>query len=72
MKTTQLPRNATLEELKNFDSVGFVREQRDRLDAMFATMTNKEIVDYYKKRRAETTPQHSVKHVALRKKKEFA
>ena len=72
MKTTKLPRNATLEELKNFDSVGFVREQRDRLDAMFAKMSKEEFIDYYKKRRAETTPQRSVKRVPLRKKKEFA
>ena len=70
MKTTKLPNNATLEELKNFDSVGFVREQRDRLDAMFAKMTDKEIIEYLNKPQPNSTP---AKPVFLRKrKKEFA
>jgi DNA polymerase/3'-5' exonuclease PolX len=40
MKTTE----KTAE--KSFDAVKFMREQRDRLDAIFAKMTNQEIVAY--------------------------
>jgi hypothetical protein len=72
MKTTKLPNNATAEELKNFDAVGFMREQRDRLDAMFAKMTDKEIIAYLNNTGAKTPPQRSVKRLPLRKKKEFA
>jgi hypothetical protein len=51
MKTTKLPYSATPEELKNFDSVGFMREQRDRLDAMFAKMTKQEMISYLNRSR---------------------
>jgi len=55
MKTTKLPKNATVEELKNFDSVGFMREQRDRLDAMFAKMTKEEIIAYLNKSQPQSS-----------------
>ncbi len=42
MKTTK-----KTETLKNFDAVKFVREQRDRLDAMFAKMTKEEVIAYF-------------------------
>ena len=38
--------NEATENLKNFDAVRFVREQRDRLDAMFAKMTKEETIAY--------------------------
>ncbi len=50
MKTTKLPSNATAKELKNFDAVGFMREQRNRLDAMFAKMSKEEIIAYLNRR----------------------
>ena len=39
---------------KTFDAVKFVREQRDRLDAMFSQMTKEEIVAYLKKTQMES------------------
>ena len=33
---------------KSFDCVQFVREQRDRFDAMFAKMTTEEILAYFR------------------------
>ncbi|MCL2416971.1 MAG: hypothetical protein FWD02_03445 [Bacteroidales bacterium] len=35
--------------IEGFQAVKFMREQRNRLDAMFAKMTEEEILDYYKK-----------------------
>lgn len=72
MKTTKLSDNATAKELKNFDAVGFMREQRDRLDAMFAKMTDKEIIAYLNQTETQTTSQRFVKRLPSRKKKEFA
>jgi hypothetical protein len=36
-------------ERKEFDAVKFAREQKDRLDKMFAQMTKEEILVYLKK-----------------------
>jgi hypothetical protein len=33
---------------KNFDAVGFMRQQRDRLSEKLSKMTKKEIVIYFK------------------------
>lgn len=41
---------------KTFDSVKFMREQRERLSEKLSKMTKQEIVEYFKKRKlAETT-----------------
>jgi len=69
MKTTKMPENASIEDLKNFDSVRFMREQRDRLDAMFAKMTKEEIIAYLNKVGEKSVPQRSTCYF---KKKEFA
>ena len=45
MKTTE----------KQFDSVGFMRQQRDNLSDKLSKMTKAEILDYFKKRKAEMT-----------------
>jgi hypothetical protein len=36
---------------KTFDSVGFMREQRDRLSLKLSKMTTEEILEYFKKKR---------------------
>jgi hypothetical protein len=33
---------------KDFDAVKFARDQKDRLDKMFSTMTKEEILEYLK------------------------
>jgi hypothetical protein len=38
---------------KGFDAVKFAREQKDRLDAIFAKMTKEEILEYLKQKSAE-------------------
>jgi hypothetical protein len=45
MKTTE----------KQFDAVGFMRQQRDNLSDRLSKMTKAEILDYFKKRKAEMT-----------------
>ena len=40
---------------KTFDAVMFVREQRNRLAAMFSQMTTEEIVAFLKKTQMEST-----------------
>lgn len=42
---------------KTFDSVGFMRQQRDRLSEKLAKMTKKEILAYFKHRKEEMTTQ---------------
>jgi len=38
---------------KDFDAVKFAREQKDRLDKMFSTMTKEEILKYLKRKSIE-------------------
>jgi hypothetical protein len=38
---------------KEFDSVNFMRQQRDKLSEKLSNMTKKEIVDYFRKRKLE-------------------
>ena len=40
---------------KHFDAVKFMRQQRDKISARLAKMTKDEIVEYFRKRKAETT-----------------
>ncbi len=44
MKTTE----------KTFDAVKFMRQQRDKLSEKLAKMTKEEILEYFKKRQAQT------------------
>jgi hypothetical protein len=45
MKTTE----------KTFDAVKFMRQQRDKLSEKLSKMTKEEILEYFKKRKAQTT-----------------
>ncbi len=45
MKTTE----------KTFDAVKFMRQQRDKLSEKLAKMTKEEILEYFKKRKTQTT-----------------
>jgi c-di-AMP phosphodiesterase-like protein len=45
MKTTE----------KTFDAVNFMRQQRDKLSVKLSKMTKEEILEYFKKRKTETT-----------------
>jgi hypothetical protein len=45
MKTTE----------KKFDAVNFMRQQRDKLSEKLSKMSKEEILDYFKKRKAQTT-----------------
>jgi len=38
---------------KEFDTVVFARQQKDRLDALFSKMTKEEILTYLKQKSAE-------------------
>jgi len=40
---------------KTFDAVKFMRQQRDRLSEKLAKMTKEEILEYFKKRKNQTT-----------------
>jgi len=40
---------------KSFDAVKFMREQRDKLSAMLSKMTKEEIVEYFKKKKVESS-----------------
>ena len=45
MKTTE----------KNFDAVKFMRQQRDKLSEKLSKMTKEEILEYFNKRKTQTT-----------------
>jgi hypothetical protein len=45
MKTTE----------KTFDAVNFMRQQRDKLSVKLSKMTKEEIIEYFQKRKKETT-----------------
>ncbi len=40
---------------KKFDAVKFMREQRNKLSNKLTQMSREEIVEYFKKRKTETT-----------------
>jgi hypothetical protein len=40
---------------KQFDAVKFMRQQRDRLSEKLSKMTKDEIIEYFKKRKVETS-----------------
>jgi hypothetical protein len=40
---------------KQFDAVKFMRQQRDRLSSMLSKMTKEEIIEYFRKKAADTT-----------------
>ena len=40
---------------KQFDAVKFMRDQRDNLSEKLSKMTKAEIIEYFKKRKAELT-----------------
>ena len=40
---------------KQFDAVLFMRQQRDKLSAILSKMTKEEIVEYFNKKRTETS-----------------
>jgi hypothetical protein len=44
---------------KQFDAVRFMRQQRDRLSDKLSKMTKEEIIEYFRKRKAETTTKPS-------------
>lgn len=45
MKTTE----------KQFDAVEFMRQQRDKMSEKLSKMTKTEIIEYFKRRKGETT-----------------
>jgi c-di-AMP phosphodiesterase-like protein len=45
MKTTE----------KTFDAVKYMRQQRDKLSEKLSKMTKEEILEYFKKRKTQTT-----------------
>ena len=40
---------------KTFDAVNFMRQQRDKLSEKLSKMSKEEILEYFKKRKAQTT-----------------
>jgi c-di-AMP phosphodiesterase-like protein len=40
---------------KTFDAVKYMRQQRDKLSDMLSKMTKEEILEYFKKRKTETS-----------------
>ena len=40
---------------KQFDAVKFMRQQRDRLSDKLSKMTKDEIIEYFKRRKVETS-----------------
>ena len=40
---------------KQFDAVQFMRQQRDKMSEKLSKMTKTEIVEYFKRRKGETT-----------------
>lgn len=53
MKTIEM----TIE--KQFDAVKFMREQRDKLSRKLSKMTKEEVIEYFTKRKAETSTKPS-------------
>jgi S-adenosylmethionine:diacylglycerol 3-amino-3-carboxypropyl transferase len=46
----------TIEKIeKQFDAVKFMREQRDKLSRKLSKMTKEEVIEYFTKRKAETS-----------------
>jgi hypothetical protein len=45
---------------KTFDAVKFMRQERDKLSEKLSKMTKEEIIEYFNKRKSQTTikPQH--------------
>ena len=44
---------------KTFDAVKFMREQRDKLSEKLSKMTKEEIVEYFKRRKPESSTKPS-------------
>jgi len=44
---------------KTFDAVKFMREQRDKLSEKLSKMTKEEIVEYFKRRKLESSTKPS-------------
>ena len=44
---------------KTFDAVKFMREQRDKLSEKLSKMTKEEIVEYFKRRKLESSTRPS-------------
>ena len=44
---------------KTFDSVKFMREQRDRLSKKLSSLSKEEIVEYFKRRKTEDSTKPS-------------
>ncbi len=40
---------------KVFDAVGFMRQQREKLSEKLSKMTKEEIIEYFRKRKNQTT-----------------
>lgn len=40
---------------KKFDAVKFMREQREKLSEKLSNMTKEEIIEYFKKKKSEST-----------------
>lgn len=40
---------------KAFDAVGFMRQQREKLSEKLTKMTKEEIIEYFRKRKNQTT-----------------
>jgi hypothetical protein len=40
---------------KTFDAVKFMRQQRDKLSEKLSKMTKEEILDYFRKRKSQST-----------------
>lgn len=40
---------------KQFDAVKFMRQQRDKMNEKLSHMTKAQIIEYFKKKKAETT-----------------
>ena len=40
---------------KQFDAVQFMRQQRDKMSEKLSKMTKTEIIEYFKRRKGETT-----------------
>jgi hypothetical protein len=40
---------------KTFDAVNFMRQQRDKISEKLSKMSKEEILEYFKKRKAQTT-----------------
>ena len=44
---------------KQFDAVKFMREQRDKLSRKLSKMTKEEVIEYFTKRKTETSTKPS-------------